>query len=289
MDLLCVERLSCTPADHRAEAEEAQRRFPTPQLLERVVDAPQEALRALKLLKGNGLGIKGRAYAFLSGSLIVECGEDCGRLKGLADAGLAEALGRYIYIPYTALDEKILEHLPLEEEEVEVKRAYIASVEGINTGEELTKALTEYLSSSGYFLGRRIEKALHDLTYIPQLVNKYIYKINILLKLDGNYIVGINYIDIRRTVHLGFSAVEGYLSYGLDYAVLLHPYVDHRFHKSIAGRMAERGIGDAGYMAIDLINEILYIYKFPKYNSAFNKYMFIHSNSRAIRSYIENL
>jgi hypothetical protein len=71
--------------------------------------------------------------------------------------------------------------------------------------------------------------------------------------------------------------------------VLLHPYVDHRFHKSIAGRMAERGIGDAGYMAIDLINEILYIYKFPKYNSAFNKYMFIHSNSRAIRSYIENL
>ncbi|MBP1449005.1 MAG: hypothetical protein JZD41_03160 [Thermoproteus sp.] len=294
MDLLCAVHLSCKQTDHRAEAEEAQRRFPPNLVLKRIANIPPEALYYLKLLRDNRLSLKGNIYAFLSGSLLIECRsrEDaCGALSSLARAELAEVEGGLIYLPNTVLNDKLLEHLPLDidEEGLEIKKAYVASVSGINNGEGIAEALADYLRDTGRFMGENIDKVLSNVSFIPHLINKYINKIDILIKLKNNDVIGVNYTDIRKSIHLGFSTIENYLMYGLDYVLLLHPYINHNIHKSISNKIKDRYISDTGYIVIDLINELIYIYKMPHYNKILSKYISIHSIAKAIRSYIESL
>ncbi|AEA13279.1 hypothetical protein TUZN_1819 [Thermoproteus uzoniensis 768-20] len=290
MDLLCAEKLSCTPADHRAEAERAGELYPLEKILEKVVDVPGDALKALASLRSNN--IKNRAFSFLSGSLLIDCSSrasPCPSLQAMARAGLAESLGDFYYVPYTALSERLLEYLPIEDEETQqIKRPYVVSLSGIGGG-DVVEALSGYISSAGYFLWGKVEKILTKISFIPQLINKYNTQIDILIKLENKYIIGIKYLDITRTVHMGFSAINDYLRYGLDYAILLHPHVNPRVHRSVANRIGELEISPSGYMALDLLNETLYIYRFPKHNTYLSKYISSHSQSMALRSYIESL
>ncbi|MEL9990919.1 MAG: hypothetical protein QXP98_10045 [Thermoproteus sp.] len=289
MDLLCARELSCTPADHKAEAERAERLYPLDSIVKRIAEAPRESMKALSDLRNNKANVRG--FGFLSGSLLVECTAAvglCAALYGLVKVGVAEDVGGFIYIPHTALSEQVVEYLPVEEEEVQtVKRPYVVSVAGIGGGDTV-EAFSEYLRAAGYFLWGGIEKVLNKISYIPQLVNKYNTQIDILIKLNNKYIVEIRYVDINRTVHMGFSAIGDYLKYGLDYAVLLHPFVDAKTHRHIANRIGEIEIAPAGYMALDMLNEVLYIYRMPKYNT-FLRYISIHSQAMALRSYIESL
>lgn len=289
MDLLCVERLNCTAADHRAEAEEANRRYPLDLLKEKIVDLSSDVMSALGRLRNNA--VKNRVYAFLSGSLVVQCedgGGICQALSYMARAGIAENLGGLFYVPYTALSDQLLEYLPVEEEPSPIRGPYVASISGLGGG-EIVETLSAYLNEAEFFLGGSIEKIMYKISFIPQLINKYNTKIDILVKYKNKYILGIKYMDIRRTVHMGFSAIDDYLKYGLDYAVLLHPYVDHKTHRHVANRINELDISTSGYVVLDTLNEILYIYKFPKYNIYLSKYISTHSQAMAIRSYIESL
>ncbi|MFP3348088.1 MAG: hypothetical protein RXN90_02035 [Thermoproteus sp.] len=290
MDLLCAARLSCTPADHRGEAERAGELYPQEAILERVVEVPGEALRALASLRNNG--IKNRAFGFLSGSLLVDCSGGsgiCRQLQAMSRAGLAEGLGDFYYVPHTALNERLLDYLPVEDEGAQqIKRPYAVSLSGISGGDPI-EAFTGYVGSAGYFMWGKVEKILTKISFIPQLINKYNTQIDILIKLDNKYIISIKYMDITRTVHMGFSAVNDYLRYGVDYAVLMHPYVNPGVHRSVANRLAELEISPSGYMALDLVNEMLYIYRFPRHNTYLSKYISSHSQSMALRSYIESL
>lgn len=289
MDLLCAPRLSCTAADHKAEAEEATERYPLELLKERIVDLSSNVMRALGFLKNNAA--KNRTFAFLSGSLVIQCEDQdwiCQALSDMAKVGIAENLGGFFYVPYMVLSDKLLEYLPVEEEPLPIKNPYVVSVSGLGGG-EVIESLSKYLNEAEFFLGRRIEKIVHKISFIPQLINKYNTKIDILIKYENKYVLGIKYMDIRRTAHMGFSAIDDYLKYGLDYAVLLHPYVDGKTHRYVANRINELDISTSGYIAVDAINEILYIYKFPKYNTYLSKYISAHSQAMAIRSYIESL
>ncbi|MEZ0249239.1 MAG: hypothetical protein ABWJ97_08175 [Thermoproteus sp.] len=288
MDLLCARELSCTPADHKAEAERAERLYPLDSIMKKIAEAPRESMKALSDLRNNRANVEG--FGFLSGSLLVECtaAGRCAALQGLVKAGIAEDVGGFIYIPYTALSEQVVEYLPVEEEEAQtIKRPYVVSVAGIGGGDPV-ESFSEYLKATGYLLWGRIERVLNKISYIPQLINKYNTQIDILIKLNNKYIVGIRYVDINKTVHMGFSAVGDYLRYGLDYAVLLHPFVDVKTHRRIANRIGELEIASAGYMALDILNEVLYIYKMPKYNT-YLRHISIHSQAMALRSYIESL
>lgn len=289
MDLLCAERLSCTPEDHRVEAERAGERYPLDLLKERIVDVSSDVMKALGQLRSNN--VKNRVFAFLSGSLVVECkdgGGVCAALSSMAKAGIAEDLGGFFYVPYTALSDRLIEYLPVEEEAQPIKRPYLASVSGLGGGEPI-ESFSTYINSAGYFLGGKIEKIISKITFIPQLINKYNTQIDILVRFQNKYILGVKYIDIRKTVHMGFSAIDDYLKYGLDYAVLLHPYIEHKVHRYVANRINELDISPSGYLVLDIVNEILYIYKFPKYNIYLSRYISAHSQAMAIRSYIESL
>ncbi|CCC82313.1 hypothetical protein [Thermoproteus tenax] len=290
MDLLCAVKLACRSIDHRGEAEAASSRYPSERILKRILEIPSESARFLLQLRNNG--VKASVYGFLSGSLILDCSKGegiCLSAAQLVKADMAANIDGYIYIPYTVLREQIVDHLPVEVEEQQIKRPYIVGLPDVESAGDVVESLAMYLTSASYFFGGKIEKVITKITYIPQLINKYNTQIDILVKFFDKTILGIHYVDIRRTVHMGFSAIEDYMKYGLDYVILLHPYVDHKIHRRVVNRMGELEISSAGYIVFDDVNGVIYIYRFPRYNQFLSKYIYTHSYSMSIRSYIESL
>lgn len=295
MGFLCYKR-GCSAEEHLAEYEYAMANFGIEKVRGALVEFSPEQMLLLQKIRLNWLNTKNVVYAFLSGSVVVDCIWEesmCKLLEHLRDIGCVERRGTAYYIPHTLLSEEVVENLPLPEiteEDYEIKKHYVVSMRGISGEADILEAMASFFERATVFMGRKLAKVVRGVPYIPQLANKYTERVDILLKGADNSLTGFGYFDVRGTHHLGFTKAKSLLSYGLDYVVLLHPFVDHAFHREVANRIKNRwDIYELGYAAVNLMEEELYLYKLPGMNRYLKMSPSAHKYSSIIRGYIETL
>jgi hypothetical protein len=296
VSLLCYKR-GCDAADHLVEFKYCEHHFAISKVKSILVRLSAEHLIALHGIKLNKTNTRGNIYMFLSGSIVVECAQDggplCKHMEEMSNVGAAERIDTAYYVPCTLLLDEILENMPMPDvadSDYEIKKYYIISARGLAGEEGPLDVLARFLESASVFLGKRISKVLRKVPYIPQLVNKYADKIDILLKTADNTLIGFSYTDASRTYHLGLSAVKSLLMYGLDHVILLHPYVSHDFHRQVANRIRNRwDVSEIGYIVINQPDEELYLYKYSQGNRYLRLSRTVQSHSSIIRGYVESL
>ncbi|ACB40864.1 hypothetical protein [Pyrobaculum neutrophilum] len=295
MDFSCFRR-GCTTADHLSEFDYCTSRFGAERVKKALVDLAPEHMAVLQRFRLNWLSTKNPVYMFLSGSVVVDCiWEDslCRHLEAIRSAGAADRAGSLYYLPYTLLSEEVVENLPLpevSEEEYEIKKFFVVSLRGVSGEGEAVENLARFLEAAPVFLGRRVARVVRGVPHIPQLANRYTEKIDILLKSTDGALTGFGYMDVSKTHHLGFSKAKSLLLYGLDYVVVLHPYVDRAFHREVANRVKNRwDISEVGYAVFNPLEEELYFYKLPRPNRYLRMSASAQRQSSIIRSYIESL
>lgn len=295
MDFFCFRR-GCTAFDHLREYEYCTSRFNIEKIRRALVDLSAEHMAILQKIRLNWINTKNPVFMFLSGSIVVDCIWDetlCKHLETIRALGIAEKMGSTYYVPHTLLSDEILENLPLpevSEEEYEIKKFYIVSLKGFAREENDIDAFAKFLEATPVFLGRRIAKLVKNVPYIPQLANKYTEKIDLLIKSVDGSLIGLGYVDVTKTHHLGFSKAKNFLLYGLDYVIILHPYVDQAFHREVANRVKNRwDISEVGYAVLNAMEEELYFYKLPKVNRYLQMSVSAQRYSSIIRSYMETL
>ncbi len=295
MAFLCHRR-GCTAEDHRREYVYGVENYGIGKIRKALVNLTPDQMLLLQKIRLNWLNTKNPIYMFLSGSVVVECLWDesiCKHLDAMADVEAVEKVGDVYYLPHTLLSGEVVENLPLPEisdEEYEVRKFYVISMRGTSGEASLLEAISAFLERASVFLERKIAKVVRGVPYIPQLANKYVDKIDILLKMSDGVLMGFGYVDVSRTYHLGFSAVKNLLLYGLDRVMLLHPYVNQDFHRGVSNKIRGRwDISEVGYAAVNLADEEMYMYKMPKVNRYLQMSVSTQRHHSLIRSYIESL
>lgn len=295
MVFTCVRR-GCTAEDHLEEYRHSTTYFSLDRIKRRLVDMSYEQISLLQKFRLNWLSTKNPVYMFLSGSVVVECLWEeamCKQLDSMKSIGLVDNVGVMYYIPNTLFLDEVVENLPtpeVSEEEYEIKKFYIVSLKGVAGDLDVVDNFVKFFEKSPVFITKKIIKIIKKVPYIPQLTNKYTDRIDILLKSSDGSLIGMGYVDITKTYHMGFSIVKNYLMYGLDKAILLHPYIDQSFHKEVANRIKNRwDISEVGYAVVNLMEEEMYIYKLPRPNRYLRMSLTTQKNSSLIRNYIESL
>jgi len=295
VDFLCARR-GCSAEDHLKEFDYGSSRYGLGHVKRALLNLTAEQMAVLQKISVNWVNTKNPIYMFLSGSVVVDCIWDdslCKHLDAISKSSAAERQGSAFYLPYTLLSEEVLENLPLpelSEEDYEIKRPYVVSLKGIAGEADVVEALASFFERASVFLGRRIAKVVRKVPYVPQLANKYTDRIDILLKGVDNSLVGFSYVDVTKTYHLGFTAAKNLLMYGLDYVVILHPYVDHDFHRGVGNRIKNRwDIAEVGYASVNLMEEEVHMYKLPRANRYLKMSLSAHKYSSLIRDYVETL
>ncbi|MFN7105914.1 MAG: hypothetical protein ACK4M3_04960 [Pyrobaculum sp.] len=286
----------CTAADHQKEYEYGLDNYGIDKIKKALINLTPEQMLLLQKIRLNWLNTKNPVYMFLSGSVVVDCIWEesiCRQLEVMRENKVVEKTGLAYYLPHTLLSEEILENLPLpelSEEDYEIKKFYILSVRGIAGEVEAVDALSQFIEKTAVFLGRRVTKVIRGVPYVPQLANRYVEKIDILLKSIDGRLTGFGYVDINKTYHLGFSKVKNFLLYGLDHVFLLHPYLGQDFHYGVSNKIKNRwDISEAGYTVVNIMEEEIYLYKMPKVNRYLQMSISTQKYSSLIRSYIESL
>ncbi|MEM3997223.1 MAG: hypothetical protein QXP31_09215 [Pyrobaculum sp.] len=295
MDFRCIRR-GCTAEDHLREFEYCSNAYGVPKVRRAVADLTVEQMALLQKIRLNWVNTKNPIYMFLSGSVVLDCLWEeglCRHLEALANLGVVERWGTAYYLPHTLLSDDIVENLPLpevSEEEYEVKKHYIVSVRGIGGEADVVEAVAKFIEKASVLFGKRVSRVIKGVPYVPQLANKYTDKIDILVKAEDNSLTGFGYVDVSKTYHLGFSMAKSFLLYGLDRVVVLHPYVDHSFHKDVGNRIKNRwDISEVGYATVNVMEEEMYFYKLPRANRYLRMSVSAQRYSRIIRQYVESL
>ncbi|MFN3803748.1 MAG: hypothetical protein ACK4SY_01685 [Pyrobaculum sp.] len=289
-------RHGCTAVDHQREYEYGLDNYGIDKIKKALISLTAEQMLLLQKIRLNWLNTKNPVYMFLSGSVVVDCIWEesiCRQLEVMRENKVVEKIDVAYYLPHTLLSEEILENLPLPElaeEDYEIKKFYILSVRGIAGEGEVVDTLSQFMEKAPVFLGRRVTKVIRGVPYVPQLANRYVDKIDILLKSTDGRLTGFGYVDISRTYHLGFSKAKNLLLYGLDYVLLLHPYLGQDFHYGVSNRIKNRwDISEVGYAVVNTMEEEVYLYKMPKVNRYLQMSITTQRYSSLIRNYIESL
>ncbi len=269
----CVRERNCTAELYRRELEEVKR---------------LDRKRALADLVASINSIRGRAETFYhivrrelytklgvfttpAGSLIIECGGKGDRYCDLCSALVPASLrGGMCYIPSTILNEDVFLGLPLDYEPpqkhfgefiapapMNIVAYDIDSYEAADALEALASWMSRVSAFEGMEIGR-LEvgvKYVHGYGYFSEPPDLLIYT------LDGTT-VGIVYVDVRETVHMGFSRGKRLLMEGVEQVYVVHPYVDRRFHSDVASRIGNRwDISDLGYVTVDVSGGRITVHK----------------------------
>ncbi len=135
--------------------------------------------------------------------------------------------------------------------------------------DDLIQSTASAIRRFDYYLVGRVSQVSTNVRSLG-VMNTIVFKnpIDILAITENRKLIAHRVIDPGRTVHRGFSALEGYLMDGVDYAILMHRYTYYETHVETFNRIISRPrIRDSGFAIIP--NELDYIVflKWPRANS----------------------
>ncbi len=291
----CVRRRNCTAEIYRRELEEVKRADRKRALMDLVasMDRVRGHAETLYHVVRRELYTRLGVFTTPAGSLIIECGGRGDRYCDLCGV-LAPALfnGGMCYIPPTILSEEVFLGLPLDYDPpqrhfgefvapapMNVVAYDIDSYEAADALEALASWMRRVSAFEGMEIGR-LEigvKYVHGYGYFSEPPDLLMYT------LDGTTI-GMVYVDVRDTVHMGFSRGKRLLMDGIEQVYVVHPYVDKRFHSDVASRIGNRwDISDLGYVSVDVSGGRLIVYKQARQNRYMRSSDAVRKRSAALK------
>ncbi len=269
----CVRKRNCTAEVYRRELEEVKRlnRKKVYAELAMSVSSVKGHAEALYHIVRRELYTRLNVFTTPARSLIIECGERNDKYCNLCSVLTASIFNSDMcYIPSPILSEEAFLGLPLDYEPPQ--RHYgeftapaplniiaydMDSYETTDVLESLASWFRRVSAFEGMEIGRMEVgvKYVYGYGYFEEPPDLLLYTV------DGTT-VGIVYVDIRETVHMGFSRGKRLLMEGVEQVYVVHPYVDRHFHYDVASRIGNRwDISDLGYMAVDIPGGRMIIYK----------------------------
>jgi len=229
----CVYRLSCSADDHRREYLFAKNL---------TVDRSNVDMLMLAARLRANHRIAKTSFMFLSGSFVAD--------------------GKYIPYKYA----ETAAEMPVEEDRPRLRHIMLTDY----IEPEVFPWFIDWVGRVGVFHGREVVSS----SYMLGVHGGNFYEVvDGVIKLSDDSLVALAYVDVRTSVHRGYSKVENYLRMGFDYVYLVHPMVRERIHREVAQRLAEE-LPEAGYLVIVPDDYIVYIYKIANYNNRVGNYSF---------------
>ena len=219
----CVFSLRCNAADHRAEFDHAKRVG---------VDKGNIAMLNLAAQLRHSQRIARTSFMFMSGSFVAD--------------------GKYVPFGYVEASED----MPVEEDRPRLRHIMLTDY----VEQDVLRWFIEWINRTGVFHGREVVSAEYSLGIMG---GNFYEIVDGVAKLSDGSLVAFAYVDIRTSVHRGYSKVESYFRAGFDYVYLIHPYTGDRIHKEVAARLVEE-FPEAGYMVPVPDDYVVYVYRIAR-------------------------
>lgn len=139
--------------------------------------------------------------------------------------------------------------------------------------DDIPRLLAHAIKNLGHYLGGKI---VHIDLNIKSLgfINPILFRstVDVLVVTEEGSPIAHKIIDPSRTVHRGISAVEHYLTDGIDYAVLVHRYSYYEVHVETFNKIVNKPyVRDAGFAIVPPELDYIIFLKWPRRNSIIEK------------------